>query len=165
MLKKLLPGEGNISLCFTDKNVFAKFGNHRISSTLIDGQFPNYQRVIPKEQEKKLLVQRELLDNALKRVSVLVEQKSRRIFLKIQPNVLTVTSEESEIGMAQEEIPCEYSGPEEAIALNYLYLMEPLREIESENVCIEFTETSKAITLKSEPEKDYLHVIMPMQTN
>jgi len=164
MLRKLLPGEGNLSLSFTDKNIFARFGNHRISSSLIDGQFPNYQRVIPQSQEYRLVVQKDLLESALKRVSLLVEQKSRRVFLKVGENNLIVTSEESEIGMAEEEVPCQYSGPEDAIALNYLYLSEPLREIAEKDVSIEFTETAKAVTLKSVPEKDYLHIIMPMQT-
>jgi DNA polymerase-3 subunit beta len=153
-----------LDLCITDKNVFAKFGSHKISSSLIDGQFPNYQRVIPDSQESRIVVQRDLLENALKRVSLLVEQKSRRVFLKVEENNLVITSEESEIGMAREEIPCEYEGPEATIALNYMYLMEPLREISEEKVSVEFTETSKAVTLKSVPEKEYLHIIMPMQT-
>lgn len=164
ILRRLLPGEGNLSLCITDKNVFAKFGSHKISSSLIDGQFPNYQRVIPDSQENRIVVKRELLVNALKRVSLLVEQKSRRIFLKVEENNLIISSEESEIGMAREEIPCEYTGPEATIALNYIYLMEPLKEIAEENVSIEFTETGKAVTLKSVPEKEYLHIVMPMQT-
>jgi DNA polymerase-3 subunit beta len=164
MLRRLLPGEGNLSLCITDKNVFARFGSHRISSSLIDGQFPNYQRVIPQSQEYRVVVQRDLLENALKRVSLLVEQKSRRIFLKMEENNLIITSEESEIGMAREEIPCEYNGPEATIALNYIYLVDPIREIKEDRVSIEFTDTSKAVTVKSVPEKDYLHIVMPMQT-
>ncbi len=164
MLRRLLPGEGNLDLFITDKNVFAKFGSHKISSSLIDGQFPNYQRVIPDSQENRIVVQRDLLENALKRVSILVEQKSRRVFLKAEENNLVITSEESEIGMAREEIPCEYEGPEATIALNYTYLMEPLREIAEEKVSVEFTETSKAVTLKSVPEREYIHIIMPMQT-
>ncbi len=164
MFRRLLPGEGKVSLCITDKNIFARFGSHSISSTLIDGQFPNYQRVIPETQEHRIVVQKELLETALKRVALLVEQKSRRIFLRLSDDLLTVASEEGEIGMASEEIPCQYSGPEDVVALNYLYLVEPLREIQEESVSIEFTDTSKAVTLRSMPEKEYLHVIMPMQT-
>jgi DNA polymerase-3 subunit beta len=163
LLRKLLPGDGNLSICLTEKNVFFKYGNHRLSSNLIDGQFPNYHRVIPEQQEQHIVVQRELLQNAMKRVSLLVEQKSRRIFLKISENNLAVSSEESDIGTAKEELPCEYSGPEDTIALNYLYVVEPLKEMTEEKVNVEFTETNKAITIKPIPEKDYLHVVMPMQ--
>jgi DNA polymerase-3 subunit beta len=163
MLRKLLPGEGNLSLCITDKNIFARFGSNRLSSSLIEGQFPNYQRVIPQHQEQRVIVEKELLESALRRVSLLVEQKSRRVFMKIEEDNLIVSSEESDIGMAREEIPCRYQGPEAEIALNCLYLMEPLREMKEESISIDFTDTNKAITIKSVPEKDYLHIIMPMQ--
>ncbi len=163
ILRKLLPGEGNLSIGITDKYVFFCYGNYRLSSSLIEGQFPNYHRVIPEQQERKLIVQKDLLENALKRVSLLVEQKSRRIYLRISENNLTVSSEESEIGTAAEEIPCEYTGPEDTIALNYIYLTEPLREMKEDTVSLEFTETNKAVTMKPVPETDYLHVVMPMQ--
>ena len=164
MLRKLLPGEGNVSLCFTDKNFFAKYGNHMLSSVLIDGQFPNYRRVIPEKQEYQLIVEKDLFETAIKRVSLLVEQKSRRIFLILQEDNLVVTSEESEIGMAREEVPCQYHGPEETIALNYRFLTEPLREMAEDSVSIEFTDTTKAATMTASPKKDYMHIVMPMQT-
>jgi DNA polymerase-3 subunit beta len=163
MLRRLLPGEGDVELCFTDKFAFAKYGTYRLSSNLIEGQFPNYQRVIPESQEHTAVIQRELLENALKRVSLLVEQKSRRIFLKLQEDNLIISSEESEIGMAKEEIPCQYGGPENIIALNYLYLIEPLREMHEENILVEFTDPNKAITVKEAPESDSQHIVMPMQ--
>jgi DNA polymerase-3 subunit beta len=144
--------------------VFAKFGNQLLTSNLIDGQFPNYRRVIPESQEQQLVVEKDLLESAIRRVSLLVEQKSRRIFLILQEDNLVITSEESEIGMAREEVPCQYQGPEETIALNYRFLTEPLREMVEDNVSIEFTDTSKAVTMTASPKKDYLHIVMPMQT-
>jgi DNA polymerase-3 subunit beta len=161
--KKLLPGEGNLAFNITDKNIFIRFGNISLSSNLIDGQFPNYQRVIPDKQEYKLTVKKELLETAIKRVSLLVEQKSRRIFFNIKQDMINITSEESEIGMAQEEVVCNYDGPETTITLNYLCILEPLQEMSHEEVSIEFTDSNKAITLKSAPEQDFLHIIMPMQ--
>jgi DNA polymerase-3 subunit beta len=161
--KKLLPGEGNLAFCVTDKNIFVKFGNISLSSNLIDGQFPNYLRVIPENQEQRVIVKKELLETAIKRVSLLVEQKSRRIFFNIKKDLLSITSEESEIGMAQEEVVCAYDGPETVITLNYLCILEPLLEMSQEEVSIEFTDSNKAITLKSVPEEDFLHIVMPMQ--
>jgi DNA polymerase III subunit beta len=163
MLRKLLPGEGNLSVCVTERNVFVRFGERRLSSSLIDGQFPNYRRVIPESQQYTATVQKSELENALKRVSLLVEQKSRRVFLTLQPGAIIVASEESEIGAAREEVVCEYSGPEATIALNYMYLLEPLREIDTDTVSIQHTDTNKAVTLTSVPEKDYVHIVMPMQ--
>ena len=65
--------------------------------------------------------------------------------------------------MAKEEVPCQYKGPELTITLNYLYLLEPLVSMTNENIRMEFTDVNKAVTLKPHPEKDYLHIIMPMQ--
>lgn len=162
MVKKLASGEGSISLAVGEKNVFCRFENQRISSALIEGQFPNYRRVIPDNQEHRLEVDRNELSEALKRVSLLVE-KSRRIYLSVAENSLTLTSEESEVGHASEEISCSYSGPETKIALNYSYLTDPLRVIETDTVAMLFTEASKAITIESVPATDYFHIVMPMQ--
>lgn len=163
LVKKLAPGEGNLSIAIGDNNLFVSFNQHRISSTLIDAQFPNYERVIPQSQEHNLVVLRDSLQAALRRVSLLVEEKSRRIQLIIQPENLVISSSEGEIGSAREEIPCEYDGPELTIAANFMYLLEPLRESSEEKIRVEFTEADKAITLKPEPEKDYFHIVMPMQ--
>ena len=164
MLRKLLPGEGVLSLCFTDKNVFARYGNHLLSSNIIDGQFPDYRRVIPESQEYEVIVQKDMLESAIRRVALLVEQKSRRIFLTLAEDNLTISSEESEIGQAKEEVACQYKGPEETIALNCRFLSEPLKEMEEDVVRIAFTEANKAVTMTSSPEKEYVHVVMPMQT-
>jgi DNA polymerase-3 subunit beta len=163
LIRKLAPGEGNLSLAVADNNLFVRFNQHKISSSLIDAQFPNYQRVIPEKQEHRLTVEREALYAALRRVSLLVEEKSRRIHLAAQPGALVVSSSEGEIGMAREEIACEYDGPEITLAVNYIYLLEPLREAAEERFSLEFTEADKAITLRPEPESDYFHIVMPMQ--
>jgi DNA polymerase-3 subunit beta len=164
LIRKLAPGEGNLALAIADNNLFVRFNQHKISSSLIDAQFPNYQRVIPQSQEHRLIVERDSLAAALRRVSLLVEEKSRRIQLTVQPGALVISSSEGEIGMAKEEIPCEYEGPEMTLAVNYMYLVEPLREAAEERFALEFSEPDKAISLRPDPEKDYFHVVMPMQT-
>ena len=163
LARKLSSGEGQFQVALDDTNIFLEFDQHKVSSNLIDAQFPNYQRVIPLNQVHRLTVSRALLLDALKRVSLLVEQKSRRILFTVSPDALTVNSAEGEIGMATEELPCEYQGPEMTLAVNYLYVLEPLREMSEENVCLLFSEPDKAVTLKPVPEQDYFHIIMPMQ--
>jgi DNA polymerase-3 subunit beta len=163
LIKKLASGEGEIDVAVTEKYFFVRFDNQSIFSNLIDGQFPNYNRVIPETQPYTIRLQKTDIMDALKRVSLLVEQKSRRIYLTVNENVLLLKSEESEIGIAKEEIPCEFEGPETSIALNYIYLEEPLRVMEVETIAILFSESSKAISIISEPSADYLHIVMPMQ--
>src|SRR6056297_1948661 len=162
LIRKLASGEGNVKLAVAEKNVFVQFDSQRVSSALIEGQFPNYRRVIPESQQYAVRVRRDELAEALKRVSLLVE-KSRRIYLTVSAEGLILKSEESDIGLATEEISCEYDGPEITLALNFSYLVDPLRVIDSENITLNFTESSKAITIHPEPEADYFHIVMPMQ--
>ena len=163
LINRRAHDEGPISIAVGEKNIFFRFGNYEFSSILIEGPFPNYSRVIPDSQEYSFEVDTKDIIEALKRVGLLVEQKSRRIYMKIAPGALTISSQETEIGTAREEIPCRYDGEEITIALNYLYIEEPLKVIGSDRVSFEFTEPMKAITLRTEPARDFFHIVMPMQ--
>jgi DNA polymerase-3 subunit beta len=155
--------EGLISISVTDKTIYIRFGSYSLSSVLLEGQFPNYRKVIPEKQTNILTVKRSEMLDALKRVSLLVEQKSHRVYLGVSPGVMSVYSEETEIGTAREEIPCKYEGEEVSIAMNYRYIEEPFKVINDDEVSICFTESNKAITVVPVPEKDFFHIIMPMQ--
>ncbi|MBQ9495406.1 MAG: DNA polymerase III subunit beta [Treponema sp.] len=157
--------EGNVSLAIVDKMIYAKFGNYEFSSSLLDGQFPNYQKVIPEKQSYSFVVNKNDLDSALKRTTILIDKKVSRLLFRVASGTLTLISPETDLGTAAEEIPCRYDGDEVTIALNYLYVAEPIKEIDTEDVMFEFTESMKAITLKAEPSSDYFHIIMPMNLN
>jgi DNA polymerase-3 subunit beta len=163
IVRKLSSGEGALSLALTDKNVFLRIGATNLSSNLIDGQFPDYRRVIPDTQKYTALIEKKSLEDALRRVSLLVEQKSRKVVFSFENGALTIVSKESELGIATEELPCDYQGPEMSLAVNCLYMSEPLREIASEKVSIEFSDVNKAVTLRPVPEDGYTNIIMPMQ--
>lgn len=163
LMRKLSSGEGNYSLAVSDKTIFIQFENQKLSSTLIEGQFPNYNRVIPESQEYRAVINKAAFTEALKRVSLLAEQKSRRIYFEVSPGNIILRSEESEIGIAKEEIPCDYEGPEMTLALNYIYVLDPLRVLDEDTLLVQFSDPNRAVTIKSEPEKDYFHIVMPMQ--
>lgn len=163
LVKKLASGQGNLLLAVLDKVIFVKFDNQKISSSLIDGQFPNYNKVIPETQEYKVTLDKAPLSDALRRVSILAEQKSKKIFITFSPGNLTLKSEESDIGTAKETLECSYEGPEMTLALNFMYLLEPIKVIKDEQISLLFTEKNRAISVVSEPEKDFVHIVMPMQ--
>ena len=163
LLKKGGTGEGEISLYITDSIIFASFGTQLMYSTLIKGQFPNYRRVIPGHQPNICTIEIAKMNEALKRVSLLVENKAKRIYLDIEDNFVTISSEESDFGQAKEIISCKYSGPSVRLAMNYSYLVSPLRVMQSKEFDLCFTEANKAVTIQPNPEKDYFHIIMPMQ--
>ena len=155
--------EGMAGVSVTDKTIFIQFGSYRLSSVLIEGQFPNYRRVIPESQTRRFSVNRlEMLD-ALKLVSQVVEQKSHRVYLGLSTGNISVFCEENDIGNARVDIPCQYDGEELSIALNYRYLEEPFKVMAVDEISILFTEPSKTITIMPVPEKDFFHIVMPMQ--
>ena len=157
------PNEGNISIAFVENTIIVKFGNYIFTSVLIEGQFPNYERVIPEKQDFSFEVDKKDLSDALKRVGLLVEQKSHRVYFALSDGLLTISSQESDIGSAKEEIPCKYAGDEITMAFNYIYIEEPMKVINTERIAFEFTSSMKAVTVKSEPAADYFHIVMPMQ--
>ncbi len=169
---KNAPDEGNIQIAVVDKSIFVKFGNLEFSSVLIEGQFPNYQKVIPENLTMSFMVNKADLDAALKRTTIMVDKKVSRIIFKISSGVLKLISPESDIGTADEEIPCRYDGQEISMALNFTYVTEPLKVIDSENVVFDFNindasgdgeaNITKAVIMRSEAAGDYIHVIMPM---
>ncbi|PIE97906.1 MAG: DNA polymerase III subunit beta [Treponema sp.] len=163
IINKKITENGNISIGITEKNAFFNFANYKFSTTLIDGTFPNYEKVIPENQDKFFEVQKKEFVEAIKRVSLLVEKKLKRIYVKIEPGKLTVSSQEKEIGNAKEEIPCKYNGEEISIAFNYVYLEEPMKYITSERITVEFSDNIHAVTLRPEPSENFFHIIMPMQ--
>ncbi|MCK5734886.1 MAG: DNA polymerase III subunit beta [Spirochaetaceae bacterium] len=163
LIRKLASGEGELKLAVVDKILYAGFDNQKVTSTLIDGQFPNYSRVIPENQDYEFQVNREELINALRRVSLLADYKSKRVFLSVSGEELTLRSDESEIGEAKESISCRYEGPDAEFALNHAYLSDPLKVISEDEISMKFTETNKAITMVSVPEASYFHIVMPMQ--
>ena len=164
--------EGNIKIAVVDKSIFVKFANYEFSSVLIDGQFPNYKKVIPENLTMSIMVNKADLEAALKRTTIMVDKKVSRIIFRISSGVLKLISPESDIGTADEEIPCRYNGQDIAMALNFTYVTEPLKVIDSENVVFEFNvnenqngeeaSITKAVIMRSEPAGDYIHVIMPM---
>ena len=156
--------EGLISISISDKMIFINFASYKFSSLLIEGMFPNYKKVIPESQEFYLSVKREEMLSALRRVSLMVEKKSHRIYLGISSGRIAVYSEESELGIVEDEIPCQYDGEDITIALNYRYLEEPFKIMTEDEIKIRFNTAIKAITIEPVPEKDFFHIVMPMQS-
>lgn len=169
---KNAPEEGNIQVAVVDKSVFVKFGNVEFSSVLIEGQFPNYKKVIPESLSMSFMVNKADLEEALKRTIIMVDKKVSRIIFKISSGMLKLISPESEIGTADEEIPCRYDGRDISMSLNFTYVTEPLKVIDSENVIFDFNinevqgdeeaNITKAVIMRGESTGDYIHVIMPM---
>ncbi|MDR1867287.1 MAG: DNA polymerase III subunit beta [Treponema sp.] len=169
IVRKYAGDEGLVSIAVTDRLIFIKIGSYQWASTLIEGAFPNWQRVIPEHQDMTVSINRSALIDAIKHMTVLLA-KEVKIYFKISPAQgeesaqLSVYIDETEVGVAEEKIECSYTGTEETIiAVNYHYVADPIKVLDSPDVQILFTDPAKAITLKAEPETTSFHIIMPIQ--
>lgn len=162
IIKKHSVNEGSFDISVTDVSVYIKTSQCIIFSNLIKNEFPAYRRVIPDKQTKKCIINNKALDSAIKRVSLLVENKCRKIIMEFSENKLKLYTEETEMDFVKEEIPCQYTDEPMIFGMNYMYILNPIRAINTENVIISFSEYNKPFTITSDPEADYQHIVMPM---
>ncbi len=149
----------------TENNLFFESGPRLLVSRKIDGQFPAYDRVIPRGNDKRIDFDRERIARAVRRVALLSSERSRAVKLLIGPGQVEVTSSSPDVGEAKELLMVEYDGPPVQICFNAQYVIDFLAAVETEQVTLEFKdETSQAVMRPVSPEGyDYLYVIMPMR--
>lgn len=162
IIKKHSSDEGIFEVGITNQAVYIKTLDCLFYSGLIKNEFPPYRRVIPENHVASCVLDINNLENALKRASLLVENKFKKIIVEFIDNKAIITTEESEIGTAKEEIPCIYEGEPFKFSFNYTYLQSPLKVMDGKQVRISFTDNTKPFTVTSEPERDYKHIIMVM---
>jgi len=148
---------------FSKNQIFFKYDNINLVSNLIEGKFPDYKKIIPADRERFFTAKRVLLYNAIKRVSILVEESYNQIKLKLTKERLSVSSQNPALGGAIEEIPVIYDDEDIEIALNYVYLSDCLKEIGSDMVKIDFEDSERVLTVQGEAEEVYTNLIMPMK--
>lgn len=132
---------------------------------LIEGQFPNYERVIPAGHERKLTLETSEFQKAVKRVAIVARENANRIVLETQGAQLSLSAESGTVGSARDEIEVAREGDDIQIAFNAKYLGDVLAAIETEGVVLELTEPLRPGILRpiGDTAADYLCVLMPMQ--
>jgi DNA polymerase-3 subunit beta len=148
-----------------ENHLFFQVGDRLLISRVIDGQFPAYDRVIPRGNDKRIDFERDKLSSAIRRVALLSNERSRAVKFQIEPGQVQVTSSSPEIGDARELLLVEYSGPAIQVCFNAQYVLDFLNAVETEQVVFEFKdEVSQAVMRPVGPEGyQYLYVIMPMR--
>ena len=123
--------------------------------------YPNFRQVIPTETKERITLERELLLSALHRASILASEKSQSVKLNFAKNTLTITATTPEVGEAKETLSINYKGKELTIAFNPQYMMDPLRNLDADEVFIELAdELSPGVIKVNAP---FLYVLMPMR--
>ncbi len=167
-LGKLLAegdGKGEVQFESGENHLFFEVGGRVLISRVIEGQFPAYERVIPRGNDKTIEFDRDRLTNAVKRVALLSNERSRAVKFEIDKGKVDVTSSSSEFGEAREQLPVDYSGTPMGISFNAQYVLDFLNVVETDIVSLSLKdEVSQAVMKPVGAEGyDYTYVIMPMR--
>lgn len=148
-----------------ENNLFFHVRNRTLISRIIEGKFPNYEAVIPKENPHMLQISREKLTDAIRRVSLLSTERSRGIKFNIEQNQIKLFSSNPEIGEARDKVDVDYKGQEMEIGFNSQYILDFLTTVKAENIVFELKDENSAVLLKPAADDDvkYLYVLMPMK--
>lgn len=171
LLRNILPREtGPFKVEFDNKNAFFNLNDYKVVCRLVEGNYPNYNSVIPKNNPRKVTVDRVEFYNTLKRVSVFSNQASNLVKLQLTGNQATVSAQDIDFSIsANERIKCQYDGDEIEIGFKSVFLLEILANISSQDVMIELADPTRAgLFLPAETEnesEDLLMLLMPMMIN
>src|SRR5687767_2080838 len=162
----LMEGDGgDVGYERGENHLFFETGGRLLISRMIDGQFPAYERVIPKGNDKHIEFERDRLTNAVKRVQIMSNERSRAVKIQIDKGKVEVTSSSSEFGEAHEQLAVDYTGSPMTISFNAQYVLDFLNVVETDVVALSLKdEVSQAVMKPVGAEGyDYTYVIMPMR--
>jgi DNA polymerase-3 subunit beta len=163
-LKKLLSeGAGDVGISLSETKIKFVVGNAVLVSKLIDGNFPDYERVIPAGNDKILEIDCKLFAQAVDRVSVISNEKTRAIKLAVDAGKLTLSATSSEHGNATEEVEATYSATPIEIGFNSRYLLEMLSNIEGDTTQFLLNDGASPAVVRDTADVGALYVIMPMR--
>ena len=171
LLKNILGREeGPVRVQFDDKNAFFTLSGYRVVCRLVEGNYPNYNSVIPKSNPRKVSVSRVELYNSLKRVSVFSNQASNLVKLQFTGNQMVISAQDIDFSIsAYERLKCRYEGEEMEIGFKSVFLQEILGNLASQEVHIELADPTMAgLFLPAENDneaEDLLMLLMPMMIN
>lgn len=165
-LTKLTAGyDGDISLGMDGNHIFFEVGPRLLISRMLYGQFPNYDMVMPKNNDKSITFDGALLNQAIRRVALMADERSHAIRFHLEPNQLVISSQNAEEGEARETVQTDYTGEEIDIGFNAQYLQDFLNVVGDGPVAFEFKDGNSQAQLRPAEggEYDYKYVIMPMR--
>lgn len=164
-LKRLVDEEDadEVELGFEGNSGLARKGDVTLFMRLIEGEFPNYQQVIPKKSDHVLTLATEPLVRALRRVALLSVERSRAIKFEVAERSLTISSSNPDVGEAQEEIDVDYDGPALGIGFNARYLLDALGSLAAKEVHLGLRDSNSPAEIRPTDDAESLAVVMPMR--
>ncbi len=158
---------GEVDVLFGSNQLQVKTDHYVFTTKLIEGRFPDYSKVIPTGGDKVLIVDRDILKQALNRVAVLANEKHRGVLFELQAGTLRITANNTEQEEAEEELNVNYHGGEMNISFNVTYLFDVINALNAGNMQFTFTNSDSSIRVEQEKSAENnnadVYVIMPMQ--
>ncbi|TAN42662.1 MAG: DNA polymerase III subunit beta [Nitrospirae bacterium] len=162
-LKKLLEkSTDDVRMTFGKNHVLFSVGEIQFLTRLIEGTYPNYEQVIPAANDKKIVVNREVLYKTVRRVSIM-SKDTKGIKVEAAENLFRISSSTPDLGEAHDEMAVDYNGEELALGFNSRYLLDILEVIDSEKVILEMQASLSPVLVKDAEDENYRCVIMPMR--
>jgi DNA polymerase-3 subunit beta len=148
-----------------DNHLFFDMGKRLLMSRMLTGQFPNYDAVLPRSNDRTVLVNRDEILSAVKRVAILSDERSRTIKLALTNGSMEITASHSDLGEAHETLEVDYQKDDLQVGFNYQYLLDFLATADEPDVSFEFKDSESAAQLRTQPpsEYNYRYVVMPMR--
>src|SRR2546425_2031899 len=148
-----------------DTHLFFDMGKRLLISRMLTGQFPNYDAVLPRNNDRVFTLNREEIASAIKRVAILSDERSHTVKLALANSVLEITASHSDLGEAHETLEVEYSKEDLQVGFNFQYLLDFLTTADEQEVSFELIDSESAAQLRAQPASDYnyRYVVMPMR--
>lgn len=168
-IKKILgdkEGEEEMGITVDNTHAFFKWGRSLMVIRLIEGEFPEYDQVIPKNNDKKIRMGKEAIYESLRRVSTMVSERIEGVKLSLKKNVLELSSYHHDYGDAKEEVDIQYEGPDIEIGFNARYLIEAIQSFDAEEIVMELKDEGNPGLLRPHlppTSSQQLSIIMPMR--
>jgi DNA polymerase-3 subunit beta len=161
----LAEGEEEIRFARDDSHIFFRIDGRLLVSRMIDGQFPAYERVIPKGNDKRVEFERDRFQAAIRRVALMSNERSRAVKFSIESGKVEIASQTPELGEAREQIAVEYGGPAMTISFNAQYVLDFLGAVDTDVVAVEFKDDVSQTVMRpvGTTTYDYTYVVMPMR--
>ena len=165
-IRKLFPAEEDLEIARGDNHLAFRSPFTSVFTRLIEGPYPNYEQVIPKDNDRVALADKNVLAQSLRRMSIIASDQTHRIRLAFNAGMLKLGVQTPDLGEAQDEVPINYEGDPLEIGFNANYLIEILRYMPTDEVRLTFKAAERAATIEPEGWKDdakYLCLVMPLK--
>jgi len=156
-------GDGDVNISISDAKIRFTYGSAVMTSKLIDGTFPDYDRVIPKTNEKELVVDNKVFASAVDRVATISAEKSRSVKLSLTTDNLALTVNNPEHGKANEDLMVDYSAESLEIGFNAKYLLDVTGQIEGRDTTFFLDSPASPALVKDIEDPSSLYVLMPLR--